>query len=98
MTTFIIKYCQERDGTFADVTPDVARYFRVFRHTGDSEKWVRDFSTLSKANKFIRNIREAEKNIDNAFAAIAADRQDIRPESVEAVLEAIKQDITRRII
>jgi hypothetical protein len=98
MTTFIIKYCQERDGAFVDVTPDAAHHFRVFQCIGTSKKWVHDFSILSIANRFIKNIQEAEKNMDNAFASIAAGRQEIRPEIVEAVLEAIKQDIIRRII
>jgi hypothetical protein len=98
MITFIIKYYQKKDEGLIEVTPDVAHIFRVFQHTGNSKKWVHDFSMLSRANEFIKSVQESERYLDRAFASIVAARQEIQPESVETVLESIKQDIIRRII
>jgi hypothetical protein len=99
MTTFIIKYYgSNKDGDLVEATPDIAHVFRVFQCVENSKKLVHDFSMLSKANQFIKNIQEAERNIDNALAAIVAGRQEIHPELIEKVLETIKQDIIRRAL
>jgi hypothetical protein len=60
MTTFIIKYYQNRDGDLIEVTPDIAHIFRVFQHIGQCMEWVHDYASLSLANEFIRTMRANE--------------------------------------
>jgi hypothetical protein len=97
MTTFIIKYCQEIDGALVEVTPDIAHIFRVFQHNGMEMKWVHDFTMLSLANEFIQKMRKAEIFIDEAFAVFLKEKENVQRESIEAVMDTVKQDIIRRM-
>jgi hypothetical protein len=98
MIAFAIKYCQKTDGGFVDVAPDKADTFRVFMIARTEERWAHDFKLLSKAGDFIRKMREAEKQLDAAFATVLAGKQVMQEESVHAVMNALEQEIIRRII
>jgi hypothetical protein len=98
MTTFTIKYCEKTDGGFVVVTPDKADYFRVFMITRTGERWVHDFKLLSKAGDFIRKIKEAEKQLYEAFATVLAGKQAMQEESIHTVMNVLEREIIWRIV
>jgi hypothetical protein len=97
MTTFIIKYYQNRGGDLVKVTPDIAHIFRVFMVTGKTREWVHDFTMLGLANEFIRKIRAAEISLCEAF--VTAIRPGQEPNAlkklIENVLDNIKLEMTK---
>jgi hypothetical protein len=95
MIYFSIKYCQKEDGKFVDVLPNMAHYFRVFMTTGTEKKWVHDFNMLSKANDFIKRMREAEIKLHEAFVSVLAGEQVMQQESIHAVMETLKREVIR---
>ena len=58
-----IKYCKtNEDGTFYEVTPDIATIFRVFEIQGQTIKHIKDFYPLSEANKWITEQNQPQRS------------------------------------
>jgi hypothetical protein len=98
MTHYTIKYCIKKDGKYIDVTPDKAAYFRVFQMTGNNLEWVHDFGMLSKANDFIKKVREDEESGDTPTAEkvkmLIAQGQDFEwYPSTDEILAAFSKDL-----